>query len=97
MIRIVKLTFREDTVDSFMEIFNESKTKIRSFSGCQRLELLHDIDNPNIFFTYSYWDKPESLENYRASALFIGVWAKTKKLLDAKPEAWSVERKAVLD
>ena len=71
MIRIVKLTFREDTVDSFMEIFNESKNKIRSFPGCQRLELLHDINNPNIFFTYSYWDKSTSLEGYRASASFL--------------------------
>ena len=97
MIRIVKLTFREDTVDSFMEIFNESKTKIRSFSGCQRLELLHDIDNPNIFFTYSYWDKPTSLEGYRSSELFKSVWAKTKILFDDKPIAWSVQQKVVVN
>ena len=97
MIRIVKLTFREDTVDSFMDIFNESKTKIRSFSGCQRLELLHDIDNPNIFFTYSYWGKPTSLEKYRASDLFKSVWAKTKILFDDKPEAWSVQQKVVVN
>ncbi len=96
MIRIVKLTFREDAVDSFIEIFNESKTKIRSFAGCQRLELLHDIDNPNIFFTYSYWDNSTSLEEYRTSELFESVWAKTKILFDDKPEAWSVDRKEQL-
>lgn len=96
MIRIVKLTFRENEVDSFLEIFNESKTKIRSFPGCARLELLNDINNPAIFFTYSYWDRPESLENYRTSELFQSVWMKTKVLFDGKPEAWSVDCKEQL-
>ncbi|MBL4653378.1 MAG: antibiotic biosynthesis monooxygenase [Flavobacteriales bacterium] len=96
MIRIVKLTFRTDKVDEFLAIFEESKEKIRAQSGCNRLELLNDIKNSNIFFTYSYWDNPESLEIYRNSDLFKAVWAKTKVLFDAKPEAWSVERKEIL-
>jgi hypothetical protein len=37
------------------------------------------------------WDDPKYLEAYRQSELFEGVWAKTKVLFDAKPEAWSVK------
>ena len=97
MIRIVKLTFRTDAVDAFKEIFNESKEKIRAQTGCNRLELLNDIKNPTIFFTYSYWDNEESLDAYRNSELFNNVWAKTKLPFGAKPEAWSVAQKEVLE
>ncbi|MBL4625076.1 MAG: antibiotic biosynthesis monooxygenase [Flavobacteriales bacterium] len=97
MIRIVKLTFRPDKIEEFLALFNDSKTKIRAFPGCNRLELLNDINTPNVFFTYSYWDKPESLEKYRNSELFNSVWAKTKVLFDGKPGAWSVEQKVVLE
>jgi (4S)-4-hydroxy-5-phosphonooxypentane-2,3-dione isomerase len=95
MIRIVKLSFHPENVDKFLSLFNESKQKIRMSSGCNRLELLNDINNPNIFFTYSYWDKPSSLEKYRQSDLFNSVWSKTKVLFNDKPAAWSVEQKDV--
>lgn len=92
IIRIVKLTFKPESIDSFKNIFEESKEKIRSFEGCKRLELLNDINNPNIFFTYSWWQHPDNLENYRHSELFKSTWAKTKILFNDKPEAWSVEQ-----
>ena len=44
------------------------------------------------FFTYSYWDSENDLNNYRKSELFNEVWTFTKKLFNAKPEAWSVEK-----
>lgn len=97
MIRIVKLTFEKEHIPEFLSIFEESKYKIRSFEGCKRLELLNDINQPEVFFTYSWWDKPESLENYRNSALFQSVWAKTKVLFGGKPEAWSVDQKEILE
>ena len=68
------------------------KEKIRNAPGNRLLELYQDKDNPDLFFTYSYWDTVEDLENYRKSELFDGIWSFTKKLFNAKPEAWSVDK-----
>ncbi len=97
MIRIVKLTFAPENITTFLENFESSKNKIRKFKGNNHLELLNDKNNSNIFFTYSYWDSEEDLNNYRNSDLFKSVWAKTKPLFSAKPEAWSVNSIAKLD
>lgn len=72
-------------------MFEETKQKIRRFKGCIFLELYQETENPNVFFTYSYWHSTESLKKYRNSDFFKSVWAKTKVLFDAKPEVWSVE------
>jgi heme-degrading monooxygenase HmoA len=45
-----------------------------------------------VFFTYSFWETEQDLENYRQSALFDEVWTFTKKLFNDKPEAWSVDK-----
>jgi len=91
-IRIVKMTFREDEVETFLENFNANKQSIRNFTGCTHLELLKDKNHPSLFFTYSYWEKEEDLENYRNSDLFKGVWSKVKPLFSEPAEAWSVDR-----
>ncbi|WP_053992413.1 putative quinol monooxygenase [Mangrovimonas sp. TPBH4] len=91
-VRIVKMSFQPEKIDTFLSNFEANKTKIRAFEGCQFLELYRDKTNPNIFFTYSYWDTETDLENYRHSELFKGVWANTKPLFNAKPEAWSVDK-----
>lgn len=96
IIRIVKMTFEKDKVADFLEIFNSSKQLIRNMDGCTHLELLNDINFPQIYFTYSYWLSEIDLDNYRNSDLFKTVWAKTKVLFAEKPEAWSVEQKVVL-
>lgn len=95
-VRIVKLSFAEENIATFLANFEIAKFKIRNFKGNQLLELYQDKTNPNIFFTYSYWDNESDLENYRNSDLFKGVWAKTKPLFNAKPEAWSVDKLASL-
>lgn len=95
--RIVKLTFQEDKVEDFIQIFEESKNKIRQFPGCQHLELWHARQPSNVFFTYSYWDSEDDLNNYRYSDLFRATWAKTKILFADKPEAWSVDMKSESD
>ena len=64
IVRIVKLTFKPTETDNFLAIFEDSKNKIRAFEGCERLELLNDINNRNIYFTYSWWQHPDNLENY---------------------------------
>ena len=89
--RFVKMTFKPDHVERFKDIFSASKDLIAAMDGCNHVELLQDINNPNIFFTFSMWDDVRYLEAYRQSELFEGVWAKTKILFDDKPEAWSVK------
>lgn len=86
------MNFKADKIDEFLSIFNANKEKIRNSEGCSHLELFRDKTNPTIFFTYSYWDKDQYLENYRNSALFKSVWANTKVLFNDRPEAWSVDR-----
>ena len=86
------MSFEESHIEAFLNIFETNKIKIRNFKGCQFLELYRDKNNQNIFFTYSYWQSENDLENYRQSELFHTVWAKTKPLFNAKPEAWSMDR-----
>lgn len=86
------MSFAKENVAAFLENFNENKEKIRAVEGCEFLQLLKDKDNTNIFFSYSFWNKQEDLDNYRKSELFKSVWAKTKVLFNDKPEAWSVEK-----
>lgn len=87
--RIVKMTFQEDRISDFLDNFQKHKEQIRNFPGCHKLILLRDKDRPEVFFTYSWWSEATDLENYRQSDLFQGVWAFTKTLFAAKPEAWS--------
>ncbi len=88
--RIVKMTFREEAVPGFLEIFEESKGKIRAFEGCHHLELLRGVDQPNVLFTFSFWEGEKALDQYRQSALFKNTWKKTKALFAERAEAWSV-------
>ncbi|MEJ1222399.1 putative quinol monooxygenase [Sediminicola sp. 1XM1-17] len=96
-VRIVKLTFKKENIASFEQIFETSKHVIRKVEGCSFLELLQDKDNPNIFFTYSFWQTEQDLENYRNSDLFKNIWGKTKILFAEKAEAWSVDKKVTLN
>ena len=92
LIRIVKLSFEEEKISKFLSTFNAHKEQIKNFKGCTHLELLRDKNKSNIFFTYSYWNNEQDLENYRNSDLFNNVWSQTKVLFNNRPEAWSVER-----
>ncbi len=96
IVRMVKLTFKEDKISDFLFIFEATKHKIRAFEGCKHLELLQDANHPNVFFTYSHWQNQEHLNKYRNSALFGEIWPKTKRLFSAKPEAWSTVQKEIL-
>ncbi len=95
-VRIVKMEFQSEKISEFLKNFDLVKHKIRNSKGCQLLELYQDKNNETIFFTYSYWKTEQDLENYRNSELFKKVWAKTKILFNAKPEAWSVDKKVIL-
>ncbi len=91
-VRIVKMSFHKEHITAFLENFELMKTKIRNANGNRFLELYQDKNDARIFFTYSYWETEDDLENYRRSELFYDVWTFTKKLFNAKPEAWSVDK-----
>jgi heme-degrading monooxygenase HmoA len=91
-VRIVKLSFHPENIPVFLENFELVKNQIRNFPGNRLLELYQDKTNSSIFFTYSYWESEEDLENYRKSKLFNEVCDFTKKLFNDKPEAWSVDK-----
>ncbi len=96
-VRIVKMGFQPENIDTFLNDFELVKSKVRGFKGCLFLELYRDKNNTNQFFTYSYWENEAALEAYRNSELFKGVWENTKQYFNQKPEAWSVDKLISLD
>jgi len=91
-IRIVKMSFDEKHIETFLDNFHQNKTDIRNFEGCRLLELYRDKAQTNVFFTYRYGEAQAVLDKYRQSDLFNTVWAKTKILFNDKPQAWSVDK-----
>jgi heme oxygenase (mycobilin-producing) len=92
ILRIVRMHFTESSSKDFLEIFNLNKEAIRHFPGCSHLQLLKDAKAPLCYTTLSHWDKPESLEAYRNSELFEGVWSRVKPLFSKRTEAFSLEK-----
>jgi quinol monooxygenase YgiN len=90
MIRIVKMTFKQEYITQFEKLFDERKLKIRAAQGCNSLSLLKDIHVDGIFFTYSNWEDTTYLEMYRNSELFTDTWQTIKPWFAAPAEAWSV-------
>ncbi len=90
--RIVKLTFRDSTRNEFKDFSQTVKSKILSFDGCRHLDFFQDVNNPNIFFTYSLWDSESHLGDYLKSDFFDTIWPKVRKMFGGQPEAWSVEK-----
>lgn len=89
--RIVKMTFREEGIPAFRQIFNDSKNAIHAMPGCAWVQLMQDVKQPNVFFTYSIWDDEDSLEFYRRSILFEKTWTATKALFAEGPKAWTLD------
>ncbi|MGM5470278.1 putative quinol monooxygenase [Flavobacteriaceae bacterium LMO-SS05] len=96
-VRIVKMGFEPSKIEDFLAYFETHKVQIRNFEGCQFLELYRDKNHNTVFFTYSFWNTEDDLEQYRQSDLFKSVWSKTKPLFNAKPEAWTVEKVVSLE
>ncbi|HEX6334143.1 MAG TPA: antibiotic biosynthesis monooxygenase family protein [Flavisolibacter sp.] len=92
IIRIVKMVFRPGEVEAFLELFEARRSLIRNFEGCTHLALLQDKNHPATFFTYSWWDSEEHLEQYRQSHFFDDTWTLTKQKFAARPEAWTLNQ-----
>lgn len=91
IVRIVKMTFKENAINQFLAIITTANHKIRQSPGCIGLEVIQDINTPHVFFTYSKWESESDLNNYRQSELFKEVWPVTKSLFAAKPETWTLK------
>ena len=92
LVRIVHMKFKEEKIDDFLENFDSIQSKIRSFKGCQKLELYQDQKDPTRFFTYSYWESETDLNTYRSSPMFEEVWKKTKLMFSERAQAWSLDK-----
>lgn len=97
IVRIVQMTFREESIDDFIALFEERKERIRGFEGCEHLELWQDSKNTEVFFTYSKWQSESALDHYRFSEFFKDTWSSTKALFADKPRAWSVTQRYILE
>ena len=89
--RIVQMTFQPERVGEFLALFEQHRSAIRNAEGCRHLELWQNRDEPNVFFTYSWWDSEADLDRYRNSSLFGHVWPRTKELFLDAPQAWTVQ------
>ena len=85
------MTFKPEFISEFVEVESKIHHKIRNFKGCTNLYILNDINNPGIFFSYSYWNSELELNNYRKSIFFRNTWETVKKMFAEKPEAWSTK------
>lgn len=92
IVRIVKMHFHEHRVNDFQIMFDQIKELIRNQPGCTFLELYQGKDDPQTFYTYSYWESTKYLDDYRTSALFKEIWPKTKAMFDQQPEATTVNK-----
>lgn len=90
IIRIVRMYFKPEEINNFLEIFNQVEPKISSFKGCIKVKLLSDFENPNCLLTYSEWNSNEDLQLYRSSELFKNTWSITKILFAKPPQAFSM-------
>lgn len=92
LIRIVRMTFKAEGVDDFLENFHTNKQSIRNSPGCLHLELWQDENEKNIFLTHSHWESEEHLNQYRDSELFKTVWAFTKAHFSDRAQAFSSKK-----
>lgn len=96
MIRVVRLSFKPEHIDDFLNLFEERKERIRNFEGCTYLELWQDHSNQGVFYTYSHWNHEDHLESYRVSALFKDTWSIVKQWFNQKPEAFSANKRTIV-
>jgi quinol monooxygenase YgiN len=89
--RQVRMYFKPEHIDTFLNVFQSSKEAIRAFPGCLSLQLIRDKENPNCLGTSSIWESSEHLNQYRESILFQETWSKTKVLFSERPQAQSWE------
>ena len=89
--RIVKMEFKYDQVDLFLEKFSRHAEKMKTVTGQVSLQIVKDLKESNILFTISEWHSEEDLNIYRSSFLFKQIWSEVKPLFCAKAQAWTTQ------
>ena len=90
--RVVKMTFKKESAEEFIQLFRENKEIIRNFEGCHTVSLFRENGDSNTFFTISLWKDTGALESYRSSDFFRKTWTRTKALFSERAEAWSLNQ-----
>ncbi len=85
------MTFKDDCIEEFIELFHEVQPLIKNFEGCKQVSLLKDVNDKKIMMTYSIWESENNLNHYRYSEFFKETWTRTKKLFLEKAQARSLE------
>ena len=85
------MVFIEEKSAKFREHSKTIVNKISKSKGCHKVEILQDINDRNIFFSYSHWSSEEDLNNYRNSEMFKNIWGELRKMFAKKTQAWSTE------
>ncbi len=88
--RIVRLTIAAEKQADFERTFWSTYPLISAVSGCTELKLFRDADLPEVFITFSKWNRAEDLEAYRNSELFKRTWDTVKPMFAAKAVAFSM-------
>lgn len=94
--RLVKLSFSENYLDTFLESFEKKKQQILSYEGCLTVDLYLDSTKKGLCFTVSTWKSEAALEAYRQSDWFQATWKEVKQHFTDKPEAWTTYSKEML-
>jgi quinol monooxygenase YgiN len=85
------MTFMESRIDDFMDLEKSICRDIRRFKGCRHLEILQDIHNRCVFFSYSHWESESDLEDYRRADFFKETWATLCRWFREAPETWTLK------
>jgi quinol monooxygenase YgiN len=89
--RVVRLSFKPEAVDSFLDVMDSFSGSIRNSPGCIELTFFRDTTDPDVFYTISRWEDASDLEAYRNSPLFGSVWKKVKPGFKVPAVAWSLQ------
>lgn len=90
LVRIVRLSFKEEHLDDFLQFYSRVQSQIAAFEGCLEVQAFRDNEQPNVIYTISRWADAACLENYRQSDLFRDIWARVSPWFDEKPQAFSL-------
>jgi quinol monooxygenase YgiN len=88
--RVVRLTFKPEHTETFIEIMRQHHLLIRGFKGCYDLNSYQDMKEANVFFTISIWQDEAALNDYRHSEFFKTLWGKLKPMFGDKAVAHSM-------
>ncbi len=91
IVRLVRLKFAPEDVQTFLDFYARSEEAIRRQEGCLSLSLLRETGDPAAFATWSTWRSSRDLQRYRRSSFFRDFWPTVKALLREPADAVSYD------